>query len=283
MTEQDIFWGISEVMWQGIFGFISTIIVAGAVGFITITWLSKQEALNQLEGKVLDNRITAYLGILDSMARINERTVILDTEFSIRDELAMYGIITLRDRPAVEYPPIFENRKELQNTIKKLDDFHTNGLQLLDSKSYKQFMYVYLYFSKLDGYYKYLMNTPLPNGEFLNETVTDSILKDFLPKLGMVIDFDMVKMQVDFERTLVRELYKLRSLKKPPFKDEAGMIEFFYLKLSETFYLVNEMSLFKMLVAMTAKKVGIPVEILSNYFKPNDYVITSFLYDEEVE
>lgn len=149
--EENIFWGLSELIWQGIFGFISTIVVASAVGFITITWLSKQEVLNQQEGKILDSRITSYLELLDSMARINEKTVILDTDFNIRDELAMYGIIMLRDRPAVEYPPIFESRKELQDIVKKLDDFYKDGLQLVDTKSYKEFMYIYLYFSKLES------------------------------------------------------------------------------------------------------------------------------------
>lgn len=69
MIEETVFLGLSEIIWQGIFGFLSTIIVAGAVGFISIHWLSKQETLNEREGKILNDRITAYLEILDSMAK----------------------------------------------------------------------------------------------------------------------------------------------------------------------------------------------------------------------
>ncbi|NLL19188.1 MAG: hypothetical protein GX262_09200 [Clostridia bacterium] len=91
MIDQTVFLELSESIWQGIFGFLSTIIVAGAVGFITIHWLSKQEALNEREGKILNDRITAYLEILDSMARINERTIVLDTELNIRSESTVSG------------------------------------------------------------------------------------------------------------------------------------------------------------------------------------------------
>lgn len=63
MIDETVFLGLSESIWQGIFSFLSTIIVAGAVGFITIHWLSKQEALNEREGKILNDRITAYLEI----------------------------------------------------------------------------------------------------------------------------------------------------------------------------------------------------------------------------
>ena len=42
MIEETVFLGLSEIIWQGIFGFLLTIIVAGAVGFISIHWLSNK-------------------------------------------------------------------------------------------------------------------------------------------------------------------------------------------------------------------------------------------------
>lgn len=282
MIDETVFLGMSEIIWQGIFGFFSTIIIAGAVGFITIHWLSKQEALNEREGKILNDRITAYLEILDSMARINERTVILDTELGIRSELEKYGILTLKDRSAVEYPPFFEGREKFQAILKSLDSFYINKLHLVGPKSYKQFIYVYFYLSKLDGYCKYLMTTPLPAGNLLNEATVDEILEDFLPKVGIVIDFDMVKMQADFERALVSELYNLKSCTKPPFKNEVKKIEFFYIRFSKTLYAINEIGLFRMLIAVTAGKTGTSYDVLSKYFKANEYVVTPDLHDQEV-
>lgn len=282
MIDETVFLGMSEIIWQGIFGFFSTIIIAGAVGFITIHWLSKQEALNEREGKILNDRITAYLEILDSMARINERTVILDTELGIRSELEKYGILTLKDRSAVEYPPFFEGREKFQAILKSLDSFYINKLHLVGPKSYKQFIYVYFYLSKLDGYYKYLMTTPMPDGNLLDEATVDEVLEDFLPKVGIVIDFDMVKMQADFERALVSELYNLKSCTKPPFKNEVKKIEFFYIRFSKTLYAVNEIGLFRMLIAVTAGKTGTSYDVLSKCFKANEYVVTPDLHDQEV-
>lgn len=282
MIDETVFLGMSEIIWQGIFGFFSTIIVAGAVGFITIHWLSKQEALNEREGKILNDRITAYLEILDSMARINERTIVLDTDLVIRSKLDKYGVVTLKDRPAVEYPPFLEGKEKLQTIIKSLDSFYINKLHLVGPKSYKQFIYVYLYLSKLDGYYKYLMTTPMPDGKLINESTTDEILREFLPKIGMVIDFDMVKMQADFERALVGELYNLKSCTKPPFKNEDEKVEFFYGKFCETLFAVNEIGLFQMLIDVIAEKTGTSYEILCQHLKANEYVVTPFLHDQEV-
>jgi hypothetical protein len=282
MIDETVFLGLSESIWQGIFGFLSTIIVAGAVGFITVHWLSKQEALNEREGKILNERITAYLEILDSMARINERTIVLDTKLDIRSELDKYGIVTLKDRPAVEYPPFLEDKEKLQAIVKTLDSFYINKLHLVGPKSYKQFIYVYFYLSKLDGYYKYLMTTPMPDGTLLGEPATDEILKEFLPKVGIVIDFDMVKMQANFERALVGELYNLKSCNKPPFKNEDEKVKFFYKRFCETLYAVNEIGLFRMLIGMTAEKTGTPFDILCKHFKANEYVVTPELHDQEV-
>lgn len=282
MIDEATFWGLSEIVWEGIFGFFSTIIVAGAVGFITIHWLSKQEALNKQEGKILNDRITAYLEILDSMARINERTVIMDTEMEIRSELDKYGILTLKDRPAVEYTPFLEDRHKFQTIVKTLDDFYINKLHLVGPKSYKQFIYVYLYMSKLDGYYKYLMTTPMPDGTYLDESTTDGILAAFLPMVGMVLDFDLVKMQADFEHALVTELYNLKSCSKPPLKSEAKKLEFFYKKYCKTLYAVNEIGLFRMLISITAEKTAISLDVLCKYFKVNEYVVTPWLHDQEV-
>lgn len=100
MIDETVFLGLSEIIWQGIFGFFSAIIVAGTVGFITIHWLSKKEALNEREGKILNDRITAYLDILDSIVRFNERTVSLDTRLDIRRQLEKHAIRTLKDRSA---------------------------------------------------------------------------------------------------------------------------------------------------------------------------------------
>jgi len=282
MVEATVFLGLSEVIWQGIFGFLSTVLVAGAVGFITVHWLSKQEALNEREGKILNDRITAYLEILDSMARINERTVILDTELDIRSELEKHGIVALKDRAAVEYPPFFESREKFQMILKSLDSFYINKLHLVGPKSYKEFIYVYFYMSKLDGYYKYLRTTPMPDGTLLDESAVDEILEDFLPKVGVVIDFDLVKMQADFERALVTELYKLKSCKKPPFKNEVKQAEFFYVRFNKTFYAINEKGFFQLLIEETAEKIGMPFHVLSKHLQANEYVMTPFLHDQEV-
>lgn len=126
------------------------------------------------------------------------------------------------------------------------------------------------------------MTTPMPDGALLDESTTDEILKEFLPKVGIVIDFDMVKMQADFERALVGELYNLKSCSKPPFKNEEGRIRFFYWKFCETLYAVNEIGLFRMLIGMTAEKTGISFDTLCQHFKANEYVVTPFLHDQEV-
>ena len=122
----------------------------------------------------------------------------------------------------------------------------------------------------------------MPDGNFLGEETVDEILEDFLPKVGIVIDFDMVKMQADFERALVSELYNLKSCSKPPFKSEVKKVEFFYRKYCETLYAVNEIGLFRMLIGMTAEKTGTSFDILSRYFKENEYVVTPDLHDQEV-
>ena len=200
----------------------------------------------------------------------------------IRRELEKHGIVTLKDRAAVEYPPFFESREKFHAILKSLDDFYINKLHLVGQKSYKEFIYVYFYMSKLDGYYKYLMTTPMPDGTLLDEKVADEILEDFLPKVGIVIDFDMVKMQADFERALVNELYKLKSCTKPPLRNEVKQAEFFYGRYSETFYAMNEMGIFQLLIDVTAQKVGTPYHVLSKHLQANDFVMTPFLHDQEV-
>ena len=282
MVNESAFLGLSEIIWQGIFGFLSTIIVAVALGFITIHWLSRQEALNEREGKILNECITAYLKMLDSKARINERTIFLDTQLSIRRELEKHGILTLKDRAAVEYPPFFESREKFHAILKSLDSFHINKLHLMGPKSYNEFIYVYFYMSKLDGYYKYLRTTPMPDGTLLDEATVDEIIENFLPKVGMVIDFDMVKMQADFERALVRELYKLKSCTKLPLKNEVKKFNFLYLRFSKTFYAINEIGFFRMLIYITAEKTGTPFNKLYLHFKANEYVVTPNFHEEEV-
>ena len=206
----------------------------------------------------------------------------MDTELKIRSEIGKYGIIILIDRPAVEYPPFFESKEKFQTILESLESFYINKLHLVGPKTYKQIIYVYLYLSKLDGYYKYLMTTPMPDGSFLDEATTDEILKDFLPQVGIVIDFDMTKMQADFERALIGELYNLKSCRKLPLKNEEEKINFFYKKYGETLYAVNEMGFFRMLLGVTAKKTDISFDVLKEYLKANEYVVTPFLHEQEV-
>lgn len=280
MLNQVFYLGLSENIWQGIFGFISIVIVAGAVGIITIHWLSKREALNEREGKIINDRITAYLEILDSMARINERIVILDSGIHIRGEIDKHGIKTSKDRPVVEYPPFLEDEIKLHAIIKSLGNFYIKKLHLVGPKTYKQFTFIYLYLSKIDGYYKYLVTTPMPDGRLLDKSTTNEILKEFLPKFGMVIDYDLVKMQADFERALVGELYDLKSCTNPPLKNEAEMEKYFYKRFWSTLYFENEEELSQMLLEISADKTGTPFDILFKSFKANDYIEAPSFYEK---
>ncbi len=273
LEQTEKFLGMSESVWQGISAFISTILVAVTVGYITTYLLAKQEALNNEEGKLLKARTDAYLGILDSMARMEERKVIMDPDFEIRNAIQKNGILMLRDRPAVEYPPYMESYDKFFNIFKNMVSFYEEKLYLTSPKTYKKFIYVYCYFTRINTYYFYLQTLTLPNGDVIDENKAKEIVAEFYPKLGMIIDFDLVVMQADFEKALVSELYRPKFCKNPPFKNDAKITEFFLLKLASTYLGVNEYGILNLLKEITADKTGFDKSDLDQVFVPNDLTV----------
>ena len=273
LTQTEKFLGMGESAWQGISAFISTILVAVTVGYITTHLLSKQEALNNEEGKLLKARTDAYLGILDSMAQMEERKVVMDPDFEIRNSIQENGILMLRDRPAVEYPPYMESYDKFFDLFRNMVSFYEEKLYLTSPKTYKEFMYVYCYFTRIHAYYFYLQALTLPNGDAIDEDKAKEIIADFYPALGMIIDFDLVVMQANFEKALVSELYRPKFCKNPPFKNDAKITEFFLLRLASTYLGVNEYGILNLLKEITAKKTGFDVSSLDEVFVPSDLVV----------
>lgn len=272
-TQAEKFLGMSEAVWQGISAFISTILVAVTLGYITTHLLARQEAMNNEEGKLLKARTDAYLEILDSMARMEERKVIMDPDFEIRNNIQKNCILMLRDRPAVEYPPYMESYDKFFDVFRKMVYFYEEKLYLASPKTYKEFLYVYCYFTRIHTYYFYLQTLTLPNGEVIDEEKAKEIIADFYPKLGMIIDFDLVVMQAKFEKALVCELYRPKFCKKPPFKSDAKITEFFLLRLTSTCLGINEYGILNLLKEITAKKMGFEAGDLDSAFVPSDLVV----------
>lgn len=269
---QDTFLGFSSIFWQFVNGFLSTIIIGVCMGIVSSKWLNKRELINAEEGQLLAQRVDRYMELLEFMATLENKKVIMDSDFRLRDKYLSQGYIIRRDRIAVEYWPMFEDFKVFEMTFEKLDKFYKEYLSLMDPVSAKELTFTYGMFVQIYGYYMYLSSVKMPDGSNLTRQEVEEILQTFYPKLGMVLDVDLSIAQAKLEEKLVKGLYKFRfSVNKKVFS-EAECEKVFKKRYYKTDFAIYEKELFGALVREICVKKQIDAQIGTAFFTPNDYV-----------
>ena len=270
MTET--FLGMSSLFWQFVGAFMSTVIVGICMGIVSAKWLNKRELLNAREGELLNARVDAYMNLLDFMASMEHKRVIMDPDFSLRKQWDEEGIVIRRDRPAVEYWPMMENFEEFYSVFRKLDDFYKSNLSLMDPKAAKELVFVYGMFSKVYGYYMYLSSLEWKEKTYLNEEEVKDILARFYPKLGMVLDVDFTVMQAKLEQKVVKGLYKPSFSKNKKFFEEARCVAYFEKRYLRTDLCMQEQTIFQALVGEVCRYKHLNRKKSQELFLPNHYV-----------
>lgn len=88
---------MNSIIWQGINGFLTTIIIGAYVWFVSSRWLDKRERLNAEQGIILNKRVDVYMDLLDIMASFEGKKIIMDAKYQLRDEMDKNGFVLRRD------------------------------------------------------------------------------------------------------------------------------------------------------------------------------------------
>ncbi|MBQ8624856.1 MAG: hypothetical protein IJ419_01625 [Agathobacter sp.] len=270
----ETFLGFNSIFWQFVNGFLTTIIIGVCMGIVSSKWLNKRELINAEEGRLLKLRVDRYMELLDFMATLENKKIILDADFKLRDQLLGEGFVIRRDRSAVEYWPMFESFQSFKKNFEKLDSFYKENLSLMDPTSAKELTFTYGMFSQIYQYYMYLSSVKMADGTNLTTEEIEDILEKFYPKLGMVLDADLSVMQGRLEGKLVKGLYKFRfSVNKGLFTEEK-CADYFVKRYSRTDFALWEKELFLALIREICVKKNVDLREAGKLFTPNDYVKT---------
>lgn len=268
----ETFLGMSSIFWQFVSAFASTAIVGICMGIVSSKWLNKRELLNAREGELLNQRVDAYMDLLNFMASMENKKVIMDPEFTLRNQLDQEGIVIRRDRPAMEYWPMMENFEEFNRVFKILDSFYKSNLSLMDPKAAKELIFTYGMFSKVYGYYMYLASLEWQEGEVLSQEEVEAVLSRFYPKLGMVLDLDFTKMQAKLEQKVVSGLYKPKFSKNRRFFEEEKCVAYFEKRYAHTDLCMQEQEIFNVLIEEVCRLKHLNRKKSRELFLPNHYV-----------
>lgn len=268
----ETFLGMSSTFWQFVSAFLSTAIVGICMGIVSAKWLNKRELLNAQEGELLNQRVDAYMMLLDFMASMENKKVVMDPDFSLREQLDKEGIVIRRDRPAVEYWPMMESFEKFQKVFEGLDRFYKSNLSLMDPKAARELVFVYGMFSKVYGYFMYLSSLEWQPGTYLSKEEVEDILSRFYPKLGMVLDVDFTVMQAKLEQKVVAGLYKPSFSKNKKFFEEKRCVAYFEKRYLHTDLCMQEQEIFQALIEEVCRLKHLNRKKSQEQFLPNHYV-----------
>lgn len=269
---EETFLGMGSTFWQFVNGGLSTLIIGVCMGIVSSRWLDKREQINAEEGAMLDRRVDAYMELLDFMAELENKKILMDPDFSLRNDLKREGLRISRDRPAVEYWPMLEDFEVFEACFRKLDHFYQQNLALMDPKAAKELIFTYGMFGRIYGYYMYLSTVQMPDGTYLTHEEVRQLLNGFYPKLGMALDEDLTQMQTKLERTVMDGVYRLRFIWNRRLITTKKAGKYFEKRYLKTDFFTMEEELFAVLRNDLCVLRNIPLDQGREVFLPNGYV-----------
>jgi hypothetical protein len=145
----NIFWGLPQFMWEGIFNIIISLGAGLIIAFVTTFYLKRKDEVTRVEGVILEKRVNSMQEILNYLEKLSFHRELhngRETEWYI---LLSSFELSLPNGPHLQYSDIFSNLEEFREFFKGFEGIIAKNKLWMDEK-------VRFHLALMQGYFSWI-------------------------------------------------------------------------------------------------------------------------------
>jgi hypothetical protein len=210
----NMFYGLPQCIWNGIFNVIITLGAGLIIAFVTTFYFKKKDEITRISGVILEKRVNSAQEILDYLEKLSYHL-----ELHTRKEKEWYKLIkdfdlTLPHGSHLQYSDVFSSVDKFRKFFKDFEEIITHNKLWMGKKVRFHLMLMQSYFSWINALLIGITRIPLPKDKLLTPEELDELSEILLLQVGITLDHEVNGLLAELETLIVDSVYRL-DLKRP--------------------------------------------------------------------
>lgn len=252
-------------VWNGIFSFVTALIVGLTIAFVTTFYLKKRDEMTRVSGVILEKRVNAEQKILDYLGGVSFHREIPRKASEHHYEFLKQWDFRLPHGRNLQYSDVFGSAKQFRDFFKGYEEIISTNTLWMGDRVRLHLTLMQMYFSCINTLLVTLQRVPLPESVYLSSEEFEQLSDTLVLLVAVTLDDEIGGLLAHLEVLMVDSVYRLdiRRPKKSLMRN--GLLNRDTLKvfteLNEHTFLGSEReSYFLLVVLLVFSKKNIPLK-----------------------
>ncbi len=176
----NIYLGLPQFMWEGIFNIIVALGAGLIIAFITTFYLKKKDEITRVSGVILEKRVNSEQSILDYLERLSYHLELHNGKEKEWYALLTRFNLTLPHGPHLQYSDVFSSVHKYQEFFKGFEEIISRNKLWMGEKVRFHLALMQAYFSWINALLVGITRVPMPEGKGLSKEEIDKLSEYFV-------------------------------------------------------------------------------------------------------
>lgn len=201
-------------VWNGVFSFVTALVVGLIIAFVTTFYLKKRDEMTRVSGVILEKRVNAEQKILDFLAGVS-----FHREMPRKDSEHYYEFLKawefrLPHGRNLQYSDVFGSAKKFRDFFKGFEEIISTNTLWMGERVRLHLTLMQMYFSCINTLLVALQRVPLPDGQHLSSDEFEQLSDTLVLLVAVTLDDEIGGLLAHLEVLMVDSVYRL-DIRRP--------------------------------------------------------------------
>ena len=205
----NMFYGLPQFIWKGIFNVIITLGAGLIIAFVATFYLKKKDEITRVSGVILEKRVNSEQEILDYLEKLSYHLELHNGKEKEWCQLIKGFGLSLPHGSHLQYSDVFSSVDKFLEFFKGFEEIITRNKLWMGKKVRFHLMLMQSYFSWINALLIGIIRVPLPKDKALTPEELDKLSGILLLQVGITLDHEVNGLLAELETLIVDSVYRL--------------------------------------------------------------------------